>query len=136
MDLRMLSYPFAILEEQGTPCEFALDDIYWDVGAGTGVEVGELVEGRPWGLRANAPNPFDDSTDIRFDLPARGSYEIEIFDVSGRRVTGFRGVGSAGINSVHWDGRDDSGRRVGSEVLFYRLEAGSYRETRKMTLIR
>jgi len=29
MDLRMLSYPFAILEEQGTPSAFALDDIYY-----------------------------------------------------------------------------------------------------------
>lgn len=29
IDLRMLSYPFAILEEQGTPANFALDDIYY-----------------------------------------------------------------------------------------------------------
>jgi len=29
MDLRMLTYPFAILEEQGTAAEFALDDIYY-----------------------------------------------------------------------------------------------------------
>lgn len=32
MDLRMLTYPFAILEEQGTSAEFALDDIYYDGG--------------------------------------------------------------------------------------------------------
>ncbi|MFN2370991.1 MAG: thiol oxidoreductase, partial [Candidatus Krumholzibacteriia bacterium] len=37
MDLRMLSYAFVILEENGTACEFALDDIYWDAGVVAGV---------------------------------------------------------------------------------------------------
>jgi hypothetical protein len=132
----MLSYPFAILEENGTPCEFALDDIYWGAGVASGAESGDLADGHRWGLRPNVPNPFSTRTDIRFELPAGGPYEIVIFDVAGRRVTGFRGVGTAGTNSVFWDGRDDAGSRVASEILFYRLEAGSYRETRKMTLIR
>jgi beta-glucanase (GH16 family) len=34
VDLEILDYEFIILEENGTPCEFALDDIYWD-GGGT-----------------------------------------------------------------------------------------------------
>jgi hypothetical protein len=136
MDLRMLSYPFVILEEQGTPCEFAVDDIYWDAGPATGVGNGELAAGRRVELHPNVPNPFTARTEIRFDLPGGGPYEIVIFDVAGRRLTGFRGVGSAGTNSVLWDGRDDAGRRVGSEIVFYRLEAGQHRETRKMTLVR
>lgn len=31
VDLEMLSYEFMILEENGTQCQFAIDDIYWDV---------------------------------------------------------------------------------------------------------
>jgi beta-glucanase (GH16 family) len=136
MDLRMLSYPFAILEEQGTPCEFALDDIYWDAGVVTGAVPGALAEGPRAILRPNQPNPFRAGTDLRFELPAASPWEIVIFDVAGRRVTGFRGIGAAGLNAVHWDGRDEAGQRVASETLFYRLEAGSVRETGKMTLIR
>lgn len=34
VDLEILSYEFIILEQNGTQCEFALDDIYWD-GGGT-----------------------------------------------------------------------------------------------------
>lgn len=34
VDLEMLKYEFIILEQNGTQCEFALDDIYWD-GGGT-----------------------------------------------------------------------------------------------------
>ena len=44
----MLSYPFVILEESGTACEFALDDIYWSGGEETAVEDG--------GERARGPD--------------------------------------------------------------------------------
>lgn len=36
VDLEMLKYEFIILEQNGTQCEFALDDIYWD-GGGTAI---------------------------------------------------------------------------------------------------
>jgi len=136
IDLRMLSYPFAILEENGTAGEFALDDVYYDGGVLVGVGDGVPADGRGWELRPNVPNPFNPSTTIHFDLPAGGSYEIAIFDIAGRRVAGFRGVGSVGPNSVTWDGRDAAGRQAASGVYFYRLEAGPYRATRKMTLLK
>jgi beta-glucanase (GH16 family) len=37
IDLRMLSYEFVILEVNGTSCEFAVDDIYWEGGVSTGI---------------------------------------------------------------------------------------------------
>jgi beta-glucanase (GH16 family) len=132
IDLRMLSYAFVILEEHGASCEFAVDDIYWDGGGttATGEDVGR------WYLSSNAPNPFNAGTDIRFSLPTAGPYDIEIFDVSGRRVTALRGHAVAGPNSVHWDGRDDAGQSAASGTFFYRLTAGGHRETMKMTLVK
>jgi beta-glucanase (GH16 family) len=136
IDLRMLSYAFVILEEQGAACEFALDDIYWDAGTAAGIEDTGLAENDRLGLRSNAPNPFTSGTSIRFNLPAGGPYEIVVFDVAGRRVTGFQGVGSAGTNSVHWDGRSESGLDLASGTYFYHLKAGRYSETKKMTLVK
>jgi beta-glucanase (GH16 family) len=136
MDLRMLSYAFVILEENGTACEFALDDIYWDAGTAAGVENIGLTGGDNWGLRSNVPNPFSTRTEIRFNLPGGGPYEISVFDVSGRRVIGFQGVGSAGTNSIYWDGRAESGTPVASGTFFYHLKAGRYSETRKMTFVK
>jgi beta-glucanase (GH16 family) len=135
MDLRMLSYAFVILEEQGTACEFALDDIYWDDGLGTGVAGG--VDGRSrLQLLPNAPNPFRGTTEIAFELPAAGDYELIVYDVSGRRVRGFRGTASAGRNALTWDGRDAGGEPVAAGVYFYRVETTDGTAESRMVLVR
>ncbi len=136
MDLRMLSYAFVILEENGAACEFALDDIYWDAGTTSGVGDEEIVSGPRLELKSNVPNPFNARTEIRFNLAAGGSYEIVIFDVAGRRVKEFQGVGSSGANTVHWDGRDDAGANVGSGVYYYRLQTEDGSAARKMVLVK
>jgi len=136
IDLRMLSYAFVILEENGTACEFALDDIYWDDG---GTSVGQddnLTSGSKLQLFPNAPNPFTATTEIRFELPSPAEYDIVVYDVAGRRVASSRGTGVAGINSVRWDGRDDSGTRVGSGVYYYRVEVDGETVERKMVLMK
>ncbi|HER43574.1 MAG TPA: T9SS type A sorting domain-containing protein, partial [Candidatus Eisenbacteria bacterium] len=136
IDLRMLSYAFVILEEHGTACEFALDDIYWDDGVTTGVEDGELAAGPGLRLFSNVPNPFNAITEIRFEMPEAGIYDLTVYDVAGRRVTGFSGIGEAGINTLHWNGRNDRGTGVGSGVYYYRLETGTGSATRTMVLVR
>ncbi len=136
IDLRMLSYSFVILEEHGQNCEFALDDIYWDGGSVTAVDGedgGNLIQRV---MLSNAPNPFNAATNIQFNLPTNESYEITIYDTSGQRINSFRGIGTSGPNSVHWDGRDDDGSIVASGTFFYRLEAGKMRETGKMTVVK
>ena len=41
-----------------------------------------------------------------------------------------------GWHEAQWFGQDAAGRQVGAGVYFYRLEAGSYSETRRMTLLK
>ncbi len=135
MDLRMMSYSFVILEENGVACEFALDDIYYDGGNVSAVGNGDVSSSR-FELLANVPNPFNAHTDIRFDLAAAGSYELVIYDVSGRRVTTFSGIGSSGLNMVSWDGRDDAGANVSSGVYYYRLQTEDGSASRKMVLVK
>ena len=135
IDLRMLSYGFVILEEQGTGCEFAVDDIYYSGGLASAVGDQAVAPADALNL-TNAPNPFNASTEMRFALPAAGPYEIEIFDAAGRRVTGFQGVGQEGPNTVRWDGRDDQGRNAGSGVYQYRLLAGGRSGSGKLVLVK
>jgi len=89
-------------------------------------------------LHQNSPNPFNPQTEISFVLPSRSAVHLRVYDVSGQLVRSLiDGTRiDAGHGSVFWNGRDDQGHPVVSGTYFYRLEAGGYTETKRMTLIR
>ncbi len=89
-------------------------------------------------LLQNAPNPFNPSTSIRFDVPAGGArVRLQVFDVAGRRVrTLFDENAPAGRQTITWFGNDDSGHPVPGGVYFCRLTAPGFAETRKMVFLK
>jgi hypothetical protein len=88
-------------------------------------------------LHQNQPNPFNPTTTIAYEVPARGWARLDVFDVRGRLVhTLMNGIESAGPHRVVWAGDDRHGRRVGSGVYFYRLETGKQSLRRRMVLVR
>jgi len=89
-------------------------------------------------MAQNHPNPFNPQTTIAFELPKRESVTLQVFDMSGRLVRNLITAEphTPGRHEVVWNGRDDSGRQVASGTYFYRLEAGSYSETKRMVLIK
>ncbi len=135
MDLRMLSYEFVILEEQGTQCQLALDDIYWD--GGTTDAEDPLSPPLPFELKANWPNPFNPSTTIAFNLKEASSVRLEIYNLQGRKVrTLMSGSKAAGEHASVWNGLDDKGQPVASGVYFYRLGTPKGSELRKCVLLK
>ena len=84
------------------------------------------------------PNPFNPQTTIAFELPDRETVTLQVFDMAGRLVKELIGaeVYAQGPHQVIWNGRDDSGRQVASGTYFYRFEAGSYNETKRMVLLK
>lgn len=88
-------------------------------------------------LIQNHPNPFNPSTTIRFSLERAGHARLVIYDTAGRPVrTLVDRRMDAGAQAVPWDGRDDDDHEVASGVLYYRLEAGEFVQTKKMVLLR
>ena len=78
------------------------------------------------------PNPFNASTAISYQLLAVSKVNLTIYDITGREVfTLLEGYQSAGTHSVVFDAKD-----LTSGVYFARLEAGDFRQTRKMLLIK
>jgi hypothetical protein len=88
-------------------------------------------------LRMAFPNPFSQDMTIALALSKSGPANVGVFDVAGRKVrTLVQGVQAAGERLVTWDGRDDSGARLGAGVYMLRLDAGGHSETRAVRLVK
>ncbi len=89
-------------------------------------------------LAGNYPNPLNPSTTIRFAVPGPAHVRLGVFDLQGRRVCTLHNgpVDGPGWHEVQWRGTDDAGQRVAAGGYFYRLEAGDYVETKRMTLVK
>jgi len=86
-------------------------------------------------LRAPAPNPARGATTIEYGLARAGHVSIEVFDVTGRRLsTLVRGRVEAGEWRVAWDGRDGGGRRLRAGVYFVRMTGTGPDRTRRIVL--
>jgi flagellar hook assembly protein FlgD len=86
-------------------------------------------------LLPNAPNPFQGSTKIAFELDHSGKVNLDVLDISGRLVTTLvSGVRSAGHNEIEWDGLDGMGRRVAPGIYVYRLTTPEHVLARRMVM--
>lgn len=94
----------------------------------------------PSGLRLaqNYPNPFNPRTEIRIELPESAPVSLRIYDGTGRHLRTLidDAPQSAGALRAIWNGLDDAGRPLPSGVYYFQVEAGEYKATRKMTLLR
>jgi len=94
-----------------------------------------LPEG--FALDQNYPNPFNPSTAIRYSLVEMTDVRLSVYNMLGQEIRILvRDARPAGIHTVEWDGRDAMGRHVAAGLYFYRIEAGQFRATRKMLMIK
>jgi len=83
-------------------------------------------------LLQNFPNPFNPSTTIRYALPARSHVNLSVYNTLGQLLaTLVNGEEGAGDHEATFDGSECAGG-----VYFYRLQAGSFVQTRTLLLIR
>ncbi|MCK5526888.1 MAG: hypothetical protein KAJ05_07040, partial [Candidatus Latescibacteria bacterium] len=91
-------------------------------------------------LYQNAPNPFNPSTWIPFELARSGHVRLTIYNLAGQKVrTLLDKELAAGIGyTTFWDGKDEGGRDAASGVYVAEMTGGegAFRQTMKMTLVR
>jgi hypothetical protein len=83
-------------------------------------------------LSQNYPNPFNPVTNIKFAIPVAGNVSLKVYDMLGRLVEVYMdGFLSAGYYNAEIDGT-----KLTSGVYFYSLNAGNFKETMKMLLVK
>ena len=88
-------------------------------------------------LHSAFPNPFNPTTSINYDLPKNEFVIINVFDLMGREVkTLVNKEQVAGFRSVKWDATNNLGQPVSAGMYIYTIQAGEFRQTKKMVLLK
>ena len=85
----------------------------------------------------NFPNPFNPTTQIRYDLPKENIVNITIYDVLGRKIRTLMNINqTAGYHSIRWDAKNDMGEDIAAGVYIYTIQTGEFRSSKKMVLLK
>lgn len=83
-------------------------------------------------LRQNYPNPFNPVTKISYALPKSSNVILKVFDMLGKEVSVIEnGFKNAGNYTVEFDAS-----KLTSGMYFYKIEAGDFKDTKKMMLLK
>jgi hypothetical protein len=97
---------------------------------------GDLIP-EVFALHQNYPNPFNPTTQIRYDLPEDANVNITIYDIMGRVVrTMVNTQQNAGFKSIQWNAANNLGEPVSAGMYIYMIQAGEFRQTKKMVLLK
>jgi hypothetical protein len=113
-----------------------LDSAYTLTQTGIGDDPNGLIPDE-FALYQNYPNPFNPNTEIAFDLPRCETVKLTIYNTLGRAVrTIDLGEKPAGRHTIAWDGTDGDSRPVATGVYLYQIQAGEFRSSKKMMLLK
>jgi len=99
--------------------------------SGAGLATSKVIIPTNFALSQNYPNPFNPTTTFKLDLPIATDYAVAVYNVNGQKVAEFSGFSEAGTVVFNWDA---SG--LASGLYFYKADAGSYKATKKMVLLK
>jgi len=90
-----------------------------------------------YALHQNYPNPFNPTTHVKYALPETGNVQIMIYDLMGRKVrTLINSEQNAGFKTLQWNATNDRNEPVSAGLYLYTIQAGEFRQTKKMVLLK
>jgi len=132
--------PFLLSVAANSPCLPENNDCGVQIGAhGQGCGATSADDLAPTaGLLSVFPNPFNPTAEIRFVLPGPAEITVRVLDATGREMRRLLDgmIRPSGEVQLSWDGRNDNGQPLPSGVYFCEVQAGEFRATKKMTLLK
>lgn len=87
-------------------------------------------------LEPPLPNPFNPQTTIRYNLAKGGHVDIDVFDVTGRKIrTLICEYQTAGRHTIHWTGRDNYGTQMASGAYLIVMRTKDHIQKHKVILL-
>ncbi|MFH0735935.1 MAG: T9SS type A sorting domain-containing protein, partial [bacterium] len=115
-----------------------LDDMQKDILTDVDENLDLQTIPNTYALGQNFPNPFNPTTQIRFNLPEASVVSLAVYNVLGQKINTL--INNKEFNSgsfnVTWNGQNDFGMTVPSGVYFYRIETPNFVETKKMMMLK
>ena len=123
--------PVKILIDLGN--DGTIDDSIFVKNQATNVEdEGSILSPDSYNLAQNFPNPFNPTTSIRYSIPMRSNVTLKVYDILGNEVASLVNEEKAqGVYTVTFDAS-----HLSSGIYFYKLQSGSFVETKKMLLLK
>ncbi|MBI3189407.1 MAG: T9SS type A sorting domain-containing protein, partial [Ignavibacteriales bacterium] len=108
------------------------------IGASTinSVQISSEVPGS-FSLQQNFPNPFNPTTEIKYQLPHKAHVHIAIYNTIGVEIAILvNSEQEPGYYVASWDGTNNSGQPVSSGLYMYKMETGSFTGVKKMLYLK
>jgi len=113
----------------------SMDDCIQSCVFVSNVEINQLPIA--FNLYNNFPNPFNPITTLRYDLQEDILVNVTIYDMTGRIVKNLvSSQQTAGYKSIKWNATNDAGSPVSAGIYIYMIQAGEFRQVRKMVLLK
>lgn len=122
------------LNSDGNPADndVRVTGVYFSKDMVVGVRKEQGMVAGSFNLSQNFPNPFNPTTNIQFSIPASALTTLKVYNMVGQEVaTLVNGQKEAGVYFVDFDAS-----KLASGVYLYKLQSGSYVETKKMVLVK
>lgn len=102
----------------------------------TGVDE-QVVQANNLVIKGNYPNPFNEQTDIEFEITTSGTVIIIIYDNSGNLIQKLESSNcQTGKNTLQWNCLDKHNDRVRSGVYYYEVRFNNEVLSKKMILVK
>ena len=101
------------------------------------LKINEISPPSKFSLHQNYPNPFNPVTKIKYDISKQGNVSLSIYDIKGYNLISLvNKQQDAGSYSVIWDGKNKFGHILPGGIYIYRINSGSFIDTKKLILLK
>ncbi len=126
-----------LVQDMNPANDYMLDSVSVHTFVGNEEFNNNHLQPKVFSLEKNVPNPFTHRTEINYALPIQCPVNLQVYNSSGRLIRTLQtGIQNVGFYNIIWNGLDEEGKKVPKGVYFYHLQAGDFKATKKMVMLK